>query len=402
MIDETTPAENDDVEAAIQAAGVGRDALTDDLVALEAIGPVTVAGDGDVATIPVTIPVPSAELRESLERELNAAVTNRTEIDTVEVDWQPDPVDPGTEADIIPDVTHVIAVGSSKGGVGKSSVAVNLAAALADAGADVGLLDADVYGPNAPTMLGLSERAPEPTLDDQMVPQEAYGINVMSMGFVTEEDDPVIWRGPLVTDFIKQLFDDVEWGSLDYLFVDLPPGTGDAHLALVQSLPVTGAVIVTTPQDVAVADAKRALEGFVDYDVPILGIVENMSTFACDDCGTVHDIFGTGGGERLAGEFDVPVLGQIPIDSELGTVEQDGAGAPGIDIPLLGRLQLPQTERERRQQETVAPIAIRDDGGQARHAFRRLAGRTAGRINAAATLLESSNSQPRASDQVTE
>lgn len=384
-----------DVVATIREADVGGDVLTDDLVSLEAIGSVVV--DDGVARVSVTIPVPAAELRAAIEGELRAALTDRMAIDAVEVVWQPEPVDPGTTVDYIPDVTHVVAVGSSKGGVGKSSVAVNLATALADAGADVGLLDADVYGPNAPTMLGLSDRAPEPTLDDQMVPQEAHGIRVMSMGFVTEEDDPVIWRGPLVTDFVKQLFDDVEWGSLDYLFVDLPPGTGDAHLALVQSLPVTGAVIVTTPQDVAVADARRALEGFVDYDVPILGIVENMSTFACDDCGTVHDIFGTGGGEALAAEFDVPVLGQIPIDPDVGTVEQDGeTDAPGIDIPLVGRLQLPRTERERRESDTVAPITLRDDGGRSRRALATVAARTAGRINAAGAMLERESAPDRA------
>jgi ATP-binding protein involved in chromosome partitioning len=259
--------------------------------------------------------------------------------------------------------------------------------ALADAGASVGLLDADVYGPNAPALLGLGERKPDATFEDTIVPREAHGVRAMSMGFVVEEDDPVIWRGPLVDDFVKQLFDDVEWGALDYLVVDMPPGTGDAQLSLVQHLPVTGAVIVTTPQAVAVDDARRGLRGFANYEVPVLGVAENMAGFECPDCGSSHDIFDDGGARRLAEEFGVPVLGQIPIDPAVGTLstEDEGETERGIRVPGLGRFQLPRTREERDGANALDPMVVREDGGEARTALRLLASRTAARVNELAT-----------------
>ena len=375
------------VRAAISGAGVGEEDLFGDIVDVGGISSVAVTDD--TAEVVVGLPVPSRAIRESLTQGIEDAAAGVAGVERVAVEWRPDPLDAGERVDLLPDVRNVVAVGSGKGGVGKSTVAVNLAVALADAGAAVGLLDADVYGPNAPTMLGLGDRTPPTTPDDEMVPPEAHGVAVMSMGFVAGEEDPVIWRGPLVDEFLKQLFGDVAWGSLDYLIVDLPPGTGDAQLSLVQHLPVAGAVIVTTPQAVAVDDAARGLTGFARYDVPVLGVVENMARFRCPDCGEVHEPFGAGGGERLAAEFDVPVLGRLPLDPAVGTVEQDDDLEPaGISVPLLGRLRMPRTRAEREREGREPPVAVREPGTEAeadaRAAFRRTATAAAARVNEAA------------------
>ncbi len=215
-------------------------------------------------------------------------------------------------------VKNVIAVSSGKGGVGKSTVSVNLAGALARRGARVGLFDADVYGPDVPRMIGTVER-PRATADDQLVPPERYGIKLMSMAFLIGEDDPVIWRGPMVHKVLTQLWDDVLWGELDYMVIDLPPGTGDTQLTMLQTIPVTGAVIVTTPQQVAIDDARKGLEMFGRHETVVLGIVENMRSFRCPDCGSTHDIFGSGGGEELAADADLPFLGSIPLDPAIRT-----------------------------------------------------------------------------------
>jgi len=220
------------------------------------------------------------------------------------------------EEQVLPGVKNVIAVSSGKGGVGKSTVAVNLAAGLADMGASVGLFDADVYGPNVPRMVEADER-PQATPDEKIVPPEKFGMKLMSMAFLVGEDDPVIWRGPMIHKLITQLVEDVEWGTLDYMVVDLPPGTGDTQLTLLQSVPISGSVIVTTPQEVALDDARKGLRMFGKHDTPVLGIVENMAGFQCPDCGSVHDIFGDGGGERFAGENDLPFLGAIPLDPKV-------------------------------------------------------------------------------------
>lgn len=210
-----------------------------------------------------------------------------------------------------PGLGSIIAVSSGKGGVGKSTVAVNLAVALAQRGLRIGLMDADVYGPNVPRMMGVN--APPPVVDEKIIPLEAHGVKVISLGFLIERDQPAIWRGPIVMKIVTQFLRDVNWGGLDALIVDMPPGTGDAQLSLVQATPVRGAIIVTTPQDVATGDALRGAKMFMRVGVPVLGIVENMSWFECPHCGKPTAIFGSGGGQRLADELELPLLGQIPL-----------------------------------------------------------------------------------------
>lgn len=231
-----------------------------------------------------------------------------------------------SDREVLPDVKNVVAVASGKGGVGKSTIAVNLATGLADRGARVGLFDADVYGPNVPRMVAADE-VPNATADETIVPPERNGVKLMSMDFLVGKDDPVIWRGPMVHKVITQLIEDVEWGTLDYLVVDLPPGTGDTQLTLLQTVPLTGAVIVTTPQAVAVDDARKGLRMFGRHDTPVLGIVENMSTFVCPECGAEHDIFGKGGGEAFADDVDMPFIGSIPLDPAIRTGGDDGGPA---------------------------------------------------------------------------
>ncbi len=210
-----------------------------------------------------------------------------------------------------PELGHIIAVSSGKGGVGKSTVATNLAVALAKAGARVGLMDADIYGPNVPRMMGVD--APPAVVHEKIIPLEAHGVKVMSLGFMIDRDQPAIWRGPIVMKIITQFLRDVAWGELDYFIVDMPPGTGDAQLSLVQATMLRGAVIVTTPQEMSTGDALRGVRMFQRVGVPVLGIVENMSWFECPHCGKPTPIFGAGGGERLAKETELPLLGQIPL-----------------------------------------------------------------------------------------
>lgn len=230
----------------------------------------------------------------------------------------------------IPGLGRVIAVSSGKGGVGKSTVAVNVAVALAERGFKVGIMDADFYGPNLPRMIGVYER---PMVQNgRIIPLEAYGLKLMSIGFLVDRDAPAIWRGPIITKVIHQFLHDVEWGDLDYLFVDMPPGTGDAQLSLVQQVMVNGAIIVTTPQEVAVGDALRGAKMFERVNVPILGIVENMSGFLDPITGMKHDLFGTGGGERLADEISSPLLGMVPLQP--GLVDAADQGRPiVVDAP---------------------------------------------------------------------
>ena len=222
-----------------------------------------------------------------------------------------------------PNLGKVIAVSSGKGGVGKSTVAVNLAAALARAGRRVGLMDADVYGPNIPRMLGVAEERPE-VVGGRIQPILAHGIKVISLGNLVERDTAAIWRGPIVTKIIQQFLGDVEWGQLDYLLVDMPPGTGDAQLSLVQSVQVSGAIIVTTPQEVAVGDALRGAKMFEKVSVPVLGIVENMAYFHCPHCGERTDVFSSGGGQRLALELGIPLLGSIPLQARVQELCESG------------------------------------------------------------------------------
>jgi ATP-binding protein involved in chromosome partitioning len=212
---------------------------------------------------------------------------------------------------VYPHLCRVIAISSGKGGVGKSTIATNLAVALARSGARVGLMDGDIYGPNVPRMMGVN--SPPSVLHEKIVPLEAHGVKVISLGFLIERDQPAIWRGPIVMKIVNQFLRDVAWGELDYFIVDLPPGTGDAQLSLVQATQVRGAIIVTTPQEVAVGDALRGAKMFERVNTPVLGIVENMSWFECPHCGKPSALFGSGGGERLANELGLPLLGQIPL-----------------------------------------------------------------------------------------
>src|SRR6186713_530750 len=214
---------------------------------------------------------------------------------------------------LVPGVKNIIAVASGKGGVGKSTTAVNLALALAAEGANVGVLDADIYGPSQPMMLGLAGR-PESRDGKTLEPLEAYGLQAMSIGFLIDQDTPMVWRGPMVTQALEQLLKDTNWRDLDYLIVDMPPGTGDIQLTLAQKVPVTGAVIVTTPQDIALIDARKGLKMFEKVGIPILGIVENMAIHVCTNCGHAEHIFGSGGGERMGRDYDVELLGSLPLD----------------------------------------------------------------------------------------
>jgi ATP-binding protein involved in chromosome partitioning len=243
---------------------------------------------------------------------------------------------------ILPGVKNTIAVASGKGGVGKSTVAVNLAVSLAMDGASVGLVDADVYGPSIPLMFGTNERPK--VSENKLIPLERYGVKIMSIGFLVDPMQAVIWRGPMASGAVKQFMSDVNWGPLDYLIFDLPPGTGDIQLTLVQTIPLTGAVIVTTPQDVALADARKGLVMFNKVNVPVLGIVENMSYYICSHCGHRENIFDSGGGSRTATELEVPFLGEIPIDTRIRV-----GGDQGTPIVVM--------EEQSQQAQTIRLIA---------------------------------------------
>jgi ATP-binding protein involved in chromosome partitioning len=236
---------------------------------------------------------------------------------------------------LVPGVKNIIAVASGKGGVGKSTTAVNLALALAAEGATVGMLDADIYGPSQPQMLGITGR-PESRDGKSMEPMEGHGIQAMSVGFLIDVETPMVWRGPMVTQALEQLLTETSWRDVDYLVVDLPPGTGDIQLTLAQKVPVTGAVIVTTPQDIALLDARKGLKMFEKVGVPILGIVENMSTHICSNCGHEEHIFGSGGAERMSKDYDVEVLGSLPLD--IAIREQADSGKPTVVADPDGRV----------------------------------------------------------------
>ena len=236
---------------------------------------------------------------------------------------------------LVAGVKNIIAVASGKGGVGKSTTAVNLALALAAEGANVGLLDADIYGPSQPQMLGISGR-PESADGKSLEPMRAHGLQAMSIGFLVDQETPMVWRGPMVTQALQQLLNETRWKDLDYLIVDMPPGTGDIQLTLAQQVPVTGAVIVTTPQDIALLDARKGLKMFEKVGVPILGIVENMSMHICSNCGHAEEIFGSGGGARMASDYSVELLGQLPLDMAIR--QQVDSGFPTVVANPNGRV----------------------------------------------------------------
>jgi ATP-binding protein involved in chromosome partitioning len=282
--------------------------------------------EGGRARVRIALPTPAYPPRARFEEEARSAVRGVAGVTAVDVEVTGEVLaPPQTFGSALPGVKHVIAVASGKGGVGKSTIAANLAVALAQYGASVGLLDADIYGPSIPIMFG-ERRQPKPSPDGKILPLERYGVRMMSIGFIATGDTPVIWRGPLVARMLQQFLQQVEWGPLDYLVIDLPPGTGDAQLTLAQSTFLSGAVIVTTPQDVALEDVYRAVRMFGQVRVPIIGIVENMSGFVCPHCGKATDIFRSGGGRDAAERVGAPLLGQVPLDQEI--CEGGDAGVP--------------------------------------------------------------------------
>ena len=293
--------------------------LGDDIVSLGLVNEVSVE-DGTIG-VDLALGAPYSPVETAIAGEVRDALS----ADEMEVDLSAriPGRDDGSPDQVLPGVKNVIAVASGKGGVGKSTVAVNLATGLAARGARVGLFDADIYGPNVPRMIDADE-PPVATANETLVPPEKHGVKLMSMAFLVGEDDPVIWRGPMVHKVITQLTEDVEWGPLDYLVVDLPPGTGDTQLSMLQTMPVTGAVVVTTPQAVALDDARKGLEMFAKHETIVLGIVENMATFVCPDCGSDHDIFDAGGGEEFADLHELPFLGSIPLDPAVRAGGDDG------------------------------------------------------------------------------
>lgn len=330
----TGPTETDVLKA---LSGIIDPDLKRDIVSLGFVQNMTI--DNGTVSFDLVLTTPACPVREQFRQQCQEAVGRLDGVNTVNVELKAEvrkaqapparsgdqdaPATPGALAG----VKNIIAVASGKGGVGKSTVAVNLAIALADTGAVTALMDADVYGPSVPIMLGLVGQQPEPTEDEEKIlPLEAHGIRAMSLGFLTDTEAPVIWRGPMVHKTLQQLLEVVQWGELDYLIIDMPPGTGDAQLTLTQSVSLSGAVIVTTPQDVALLDARKGLHMFQRVNVPVLGIVENMSFFACPHCGKTSHIFSSGGGKRTADKLDIPLLGQIPIDPAI--TEGGDSGVP--------------------------------------------------------------------------
>ncbi len=284
-----------------------------DLVTLKMIENIQISGSS--VTFKINLTTPACPLKSRIESEARAAVLTIPGVEHVKVDFGANiQRDSRISAKLDLPIKNAIAVGSGKGGVGKSTVAVNLAIALANSGAKVGLLDADIYGPNIPTMMGLDHLPPP--IDQRIIPAEAYGVKVMSIGFLVKPGQAMIWRGPMLHSAIKQFLNDVEWGELDYLIIDLPPGTGDAQISLAQTIPLSGGIIVTLPQQVSVDDALRAVEMYRALQVPVLGVVENMSYLELPD-GKLMEIFGNGGGERLARDAQVPFLGKIPMLPEV-------------------------------------------------------------------------------------
>ncbi len=283
--------------------------------------------DGDKMTVDILLGYPAATWKDTFAAQIQASLLADPEISAATVSVACRVFAHKVQKDLtpLPNVKNIIAVASGKGGVGKSTTAVNLALALQAEGANVGVLDADIYGPSVPRMLGLSGK-PDSKDGRLIEPKRNHGLQVMSIGFLIEEDTPMIWRGPMVTQALQQLLNDTQWVELDYLVIDLPPGTGDIQLTLCQRVPVSGAVIVTTPQDIALLDARKGLRMFEKVEVPVLGIVENMSTHICSQCGHEEHIFGAGGGAAMAAQYHVPMLGSLPLDIRIR--EQADSGTP--------------------------------------------------------------------------
>jgi ATP-binding protein involved in chromosome partitioning len=294
--------------------------LKKDLVTLKMVGNITIEGSKVIAQVILT--TPACPLKDTIKNDCIAAIKKEIpEAAEIKIDMASNVAEHLNQSKtaILPGVRNTIAVASGKGGVGKSTVAVNLALALAKDGAKVGIIDADIYGPSIPLMLGVekTDGLPQDPETKKIAPLESYGIKLMSIGFMIDDENPVIWRGPMASGALKQFMSDVHWGELDYLIYDLPPGTGDIQLTLVQTIPLTGAVIVTTPQEVSLIDAKKGLKMFERVNVPVFGIVENMSYFIAPDTGKKYDIFGSGGGAKLAEQLNSKLLGGIPIDPRI-------------------------------------------------------------------------------------
>jgi ATP-binding protein involved in chromosome partitioning len=310
-------------EQVIEALGTVQDPdLHKDIVSLGFVKEVQICG-GEVAfTIELT--TPACPVRDIMKAEAEQKVAAITGVTAAHAKMTADVrARGGFGRQVIDGIRNIVAVGAGKGGVGKSTTSVNLAVALREKGARVGLIDADVYGPNIPQMLGVDGQ-PEATEDKKIIPAEAHGIKIISMGMLVPKDQPVIWRGPMLHGAIQQFMREVVWGELDYLLVDLPPGTGDIVLSMAQSVPVAGAVVVTTPQEVSISDVRKAVMMFRQLNIPILGVVENMSYFVCGHCQERTEIFGHGGGARMAEELGIQFLGEVPIDVRVRTGGDDG------------------------------------------------------------------------------
>jgi ATP-binding protein involved in chromosome partitioning len=293
--------------------------------------------DGDKVSVEILLGYPAKSQIEPIRKEVAAKLKSIPGVSSANVNVSmkivPHAVQRGVK--LVPGVRNIIAVASGKGGVGKSTTAVNLALALAAEGATVAMLDADIYGPSQPMMLGISGR-PQSSDGKMLEPMEGHGLQAMSIGFLVDTESPMVWRGPMVTQALEQLVNQTKWRDVDYLIVDLPPGTGDIQLTLAQRVPVTGAVIVTTPQDIALIDARKGLKMFEKVGIPILGIVENMSTHICSHCGHEERIFGAGGGEKMGKDYDVELLGALPLD--IAIREQADSGMPTVVADPDGRV----------------------------------------------------------------
>lgn len=307
--------------------GVKDPDLGRDIVALDFVKEVKIC-DGAVG-VTIELTTPACPVKEQLKKEAEELVRSVPGVKVVDIKMTAQTVGRKIEGELLKGVKNIVAIASGKGGVGKSTATTNLALALARSGAKVGVLDADIYGPSIPGMLGITDK---PFADEQgrAIPPTAFGIKAMSVGMLVGEDAPTIWRGPIASRILQQFLGAVNWGELDYLLLDLPPGTGDVQLTLTQSAPINGAVIVTTPQDVALRIAKKGLKMFLQVNVPVLGVIENMSGFICPNCNAVHDIFRKGGGERSAREMGVPFLGAIPLDPRM--VEAGDLGTPLVAL----------------------------------------------------------------------
>jgi ATP-binding protein involved in chromosome partitioning len=310
--------------------------------------------DADKVAVDIVLGYPAATCVEALAEKVRALLEADPAIGraTVGVTWRVYPHKVQKDLTPLPNVKNILAVASGKGGVGKSTTAANLALALQAEGAKVGLLDADIYGPSMPRMMGISGK-PDSKDGQRIEPKIAHGAQVMSIGFMIEEDTPMIWRGPMVTQALTQLLNETNWVDLDYLIIDLPPGTGDIQLTLCQRVPVSGAIIVTTPQDIALLDARKGLKMFEKVDVPVLGIVENMATHICSQCGHEEHVFGSGGGARMSHDYHVPLLGSLPLDIRIR--EQADSGTPTVAADPTGKVAAAYREIARK---TAAQLSL--------------------------------------------